>query len=63
MVELARNQLRVAGMGQVIGFDLPAVLTAGDALGADREELVWILPEVESGMLEGMAELRALHGN
>ncbi len=64
MAERCRGQLRVAPSGVVIGFDLPAALTVGTALGYDGKALAELLPAIETGMVAGIAKLRTeQHGD
>lgn len=61
-----RGQLRVAPSGRVIGFDLPAALNVGTALGYDGRALAELLPSIEAGMVAGFAkrtEQDAGHGS
>ena len=53
---MCSGQLRTAGMGGIIGFDMPAFLQVADALGYERESLISLLSFAESGMLEAMKE-------
>lgn len=48
-------QVRVAPSGAVIGFDLPALLTLGAALGAEVADLAQLLPAIEAGLVAGLA--------
>lgn len=56
MAERCRGQVRLAPSGVVIGLDLPAALTLGDALGYDRTALAELLPAIELGMVAGIAK-------
>ena len=56
LIETCSGQLRTAGMGGIIGFDLPAFLQVADALGYERKSLISLLSFAESGMLEAMRE-------
>ncbi len=53
-----QGQLRVAGMGGVMGFDLPAVLMAAEAKGVDRAVVMALLPHVEAAMVAKVNEVR-----
>lgn len=48
-------------MGGVVGFDLPAVLTMGEALGYDRTAMAKLVPFGEEGMVAAYAK-RAAEG-
>jgi len=53
------SHVRIAGMsGHVMGFDLPALLGAAQALGYDTDVVMELLPAAEWGMLSGLAKLR-----
>lgn len=45
--------------GEVVGFDAPAVLVLGDALGYNRRTMALLLPAAEAGMVEGFRKLKA----
>ena len=45
-------------MGEIVGLDLSAVLQMADALGYDRAAMVYLLPFVEAGLLEGIRKHR-----
>lgn len=42
--------------GVPVGLDMTAALEVADAMGLDRAVAVELLPMVEAGMLEGLAE-------
>ena len=46
-----QGQLRPAGMGGVIGLDLPAALRMARALGYDEAAMAELLPYAERGMV------------
>lgn len=52
-----QSQLRL-GFGGVAGFDLPALLQLGEAMGAGRDSLAALLPRIESGLLAGLEKQR-----
>lgn len=53
------SQVRVAAMsGQVMGWDLPALIAAAGAMGYDAPIILELLPAAEWGMLLGVAKLR-----
>jgi hypothetical protein len=51
-----QGQVRTAGMGGVLGFDLPAVLAAADARGLDRAAVMALLPHIEAAMVAKVNE-------
>ena len=54
LVQRGQGQLRMGGMGGVIGFDLPAILVLADAYGCDREAIAVLLPFAEAGMVQAI---------
>lgn len=50
--------LKHAPMGGVVGFDVPALLAATAALGLAGEDVLFLLPDLESGLLEGLRVAR-----
>ena len=48
---MCSGQLRTAGMGGIIGFDMPAFLQVADSMGYESEPLISLLSFAESGML------------
>ena len=56
LIESYSGQLRTAGMGGVIGFDLSALLEVADSLGYDRTAMVLLLPAVEGGLANAIQE-------
>lgn len=54
MIRNCVRQLRV-GMGGAFGLDFGAVLAMGEAMGADRQMLAEVLPEVEACALGALA--------
>lgn len=58
LIQRCKGQLRMAGMGGVIGFDLGAIFAAADAMGLERDIALALLPGAEFGMREGIAVLR-----
>lgn len=55
-MERAAGQVRVGGLGSVIGIDLPAWQAIAKALGADPDAITPALLAIERGMVEGLAE-------
>ena len=55
------TQLRVVPSGNVLGFDLPALLSVAEALGYSRQGFVTLIGSAEAGMLQGIREIQ--HGN
>lgn len=55
--DLIRSQMRVGPMGPV-GLDMPAALDVLAACGLDRSVAVLLLPAVEAGLLDAIAQLR-----
>jgi hypothetical protein len=41
-------------LGGVCGFDVPALLAAASALGLAGEDVLTFLPDLETGLLEGL---------
>lgn len=56
LVLACQSQVRTAGMGGVVGFDLPAVLAAADAQGVDRGAVMMFLPYIETAMVVAVNE-------
>ena len=54
----ADTQLRVVPSGNVLGFDLPALLQVADALGYSKHAFVALVGSAEVGMLQGIKELQ-----
>ena len=54
LLRLAQGQLRVAGLGGIVGLDFPAVLAMADALRIDRAALVLLLPYAEAGLVKAL---------
>lgn len=52
-----QSQLRVSFAG-ITGFDLPALLQLGEAMGAERVSLAALLPAIERGLLAGLEKRR-----
>jgi hypothetical protein len=52
------GQLRFAPGGSVLGIDLTVALKMAEALGYDTAAVAELLPDVEAGLLEGLARLR-----
>lgn len=50
------GQLRVAGLGAVIGFDMGAALAMAHALGVPAAAVAELLPAVEAAMVQKLAE-------
>lgn len=50
------RQLRVGGMGGVIGFDLATAFPLGAALGLPAYLIAECLPEIEAAMLSAITE-------
>lgn len=44
--------------GGLVGFDLPALLQLGEAMGVERKPLAALLPYVERGLLTGLEKIR-----
>ena len=55
LVLRSHGQLRLGGMGGVVGFDMAAVMAVADALGLDRQMVALLLPSAEAGMRSGLA--------
>lgn len=53
MALAGQTQLRTSFAG-VVGFDLPALLQLGEAMGVARAPLAVLLPYVERGLLAGL---------
>ncbi|PKR54402.1 DUF7697 family protein [Thalassospira marina] len=56
------TQMRVGGMGGVIGLDMPALLELARLRGYDAEILAQLLPDCEKGLLAALAEKGAEDG-
>ena len=54
----ASGQLRIGGLGGVLGFDLPAVLRLAELQGYALEPLADLLPPIEAGLIAAMNEKR-----
>ena len=50
----AQGQLRVAGMGGVIGWDMTAVLALARASGIADDIAAALLPPLETGLVSGL---------
>ncbi len=58
-----QGQLRTAGMGGVMGLDMPAALQIGVDLGYDRRLMALLMPGCEAGVVSGYAELADREGD
>ena len=54
----ADTQLRIVPSGNVLGFDLPALLQVAEALGYGRQAFVSLIGSAEAGMLQGIREMQ-----
>jgi len=50
------SQLRVAGMGAIIGLELPFLLDMAIADGVEREIALHLLPHAEAGVVAALNE-------
>ena len=50
------HQLRSAGMGGILGFDVPALLDVAGTLGYSRRLMAQLIPFAEAGLLEAVQE-------
>ena len=55
------TQLRIVPSGNVLGFDLPSLMQAAEALGYCRQSFVSLIGAAEAGMLQGIREMQ--HGH
>ena len=55
------TQLRIAPSGNVLGFDLPALIEVAAALGYGMRPFVMLIGNAEAGMLQGIREQQ--HGD
>jgi hypothetical protein len=55
------TQLRIVPSGNVLGFDLPALLQVAQTLGYGMQAFVSLIGSAEAGMLQGIKEMQ--HGN
>jgi len=53
-----QGQLRLGLGGIIAGFDLPALLQLGEAMGAEKPSLAALLPQIERGLLAGIEKQR-----
>ena len=54
MIQICQGQVRVSGMGTVMGLDIPAVLAVAEAIGVDRTSMAQFLDVAEQGILLGL---------
>lgn len=52
-----QSQVRL-GFAGIAGFDLPALLQLGEAMGVERQALAALLPPIERGLLAGLEKQR-----
>jgi len=50
------GQLRLAGMGDVIGIDMTAAMALAKALGYDAKEMAELLPWAEQGIMKAFTK-------
>ena len=55
------TQLRIVPSGNVLGFDLAALITVAEALGYGRQAFVSLIGSAEAGMIQGIREMQ--HGD
>ena len=56
LIQQGHWQLRAAGMGSIIGLDIPACLEMAHELGYDRRLMAHLLPFAEVGLIAGIRE-------
>lgn len=61
MILRADTQLRLAPSGNVLGFDLPALIGVAEALGYSKQAFVSLIGSAEIGMMQGIREIQ--HGD
>jgi len=57
-VALAGQMQLRASFGGLLGFDLPALMELGEAMGVERKALAAFLPYIERGLLAGVEKAR-----
>ena len=57
VVNMCASQVRVSGMGEIVGLDMPAVFAMADALGVDRAVMAMFMPDCEQGVMRGVKRL------
>lgn len=50
------GQLRVAGQGGIVGFDMVAVLKVGEAMGVPAPAIAALMPQIEAAAVPAMNE-------
>lgn len=53
LVKTYQSQMRVAGMGSVLGVDYTPLIALFGDLGVDRRSALFLLPYVEAGLVAG----------
>lgn len=56
MIQRGSGQLRVSPAGRILGFDLPALVTIGAALGYDTQALLLLFHHAESGLKQAVKQ-------
>ena len=56
LVQHLDGQVRLSGMGGLIGYDMTAALAMARALGVDEAAVAVLLPEVEAAMVRKVRE-------
>ena len=58
LIERCQGQVRVAGLGQIVGLDYGAVLRLAEGLGLNMAAVAALLPFAEAGFIKGMRQVQ-----